>query len=181
MRQVRLTLINEKENYQVEFDRLSRKLEGLEQASKNGYRVRNLNEIMRQPEIWYEAYANIYSNKGAMTRGIDEDTLDGMSKERINNIINPLKEETYKPKPVRRVYIPKKDGKKRPLGVPSGDDKLVQEVVRIILERIYEPIFSDNSHGFRKGKSCHTALEQIQKTWTGVKWFIEFDIKGFFD
>lgn len=165
----------------MEFDRLSRKLEGLEKASTQGYKVRNLHEIMRQPEIWYEAYANIYSNKGAMTKGIDENTLDGMSKQRISNLINHVKEGTYKPKPVRRVYIPKKDGKKRPLGVPSGDDKLMQEVVRIILERVYEPIFHDKSHGFRKDKSCHTALEQVQKAWTGVKWFVEFDIKGFFD
>lgn len=163
------------------FDRLSRKLEGLERASKQGKKVRTLTRIMHLDEIWYEAYANIYANKGAMTKGIDDNTLDGMSKERITEIINSLKEGTYKPKPVRRVYIPKKDGKERPLGVPSGDDKLVQEVTRIILERIYEPVFHDNSHGFRKDKSCHTALKQVQRTWTGVKWFVEFDIKGFFD
>ena len=163
------------------FDRLSRKLEGLERASKQGKKVRDLTRIMHLDEIWYEAYANIYANKGAMTKGIDENTLDGMSKERISKIINSLTEETYKPKPVRRVYIPKKDGKRRPLGIPSGDDKLVQEVARIILERIYEPVFYDESHGFRKGRSCHTALEQVQKTWTGIYWFIEFDIKGFFD
>jgi len=136
---------------------------------------------MYTPEIWQEAYANIYANKGAVTKGIDDNTLDGMSQKRINRIITMLKERKYKPKPVRRTYIPKKNGKLRPLGIPSGDEKLVQEVTRLILARIYEPIFTDNSTGFREGRSCHTALERIKKTWTGVKWFIEFDIKSFFD
>jgi len=165
----------------MDFARLSRKLEGLEDASSKGYKVRDLHLVIRHPDIWYEAYANIYSNKGAMTKGIDDNTLDGMSKERISNLIDSIKEGTYEPQPVKRVYIPKKDGKLRPLGIPSGDDKLVQEVIRIMLERIYEPVFHDTSHGFRPAKSCHTALEQVQKTWTGVKWFVEFDIKGFFD
>ena len=165
----------------MELERLTRKLEGLVKASKQGYKVRNLYEIMRQEDIWLQAYANIYSNKGALTKGIDDNTLDGMSKRRISNLINHLKEGTYKPKPVRRVNIPKQNGKLRPLGIPSGDDKLVQEVIRIILESIYEPVFDDNSHGFRPKRSCHTALEQVQKTWTGIYWFVEFDIKGFFD
>jgi RNA-directed DNA polymerase len=163
------------------FDRLTNKLEGLGKASMNGHKVRGLYKIICQPEIWQEAYARIYSNKGAMTKGSNDNTLDGMSFQRIDSIIKSLKEETYQPTPVRRIYIPKRSGKLRPLGIPSGDDKLVQEVVRIILERIYEPVFLDTSHGFRTGRSCHTALKQIQKTWTGIKWFIEFDIKGFFD
>jgi RNA-directed DNA polymerase len=133
------------------------------------------------PEIWYEAYANIYSNKGAITKGVNQDTLDGFSNERVEKIITALREEKYRFTPVRRTYIPKRAGnKKRPLGVPGGDDKLVQEVVRILLERIYEPIFTRNSHGFRPGRSCHTALEQIQKEWTGIKCFIEFDIRDFY-
>ncbi len=165
----------------VLFDRLSSKLGGLEKASKQEYKVRDLTRIMYLDEIWQEAYARIYSNKGAMTKGIDDNTLDGMSFQRIDGIIQSLKGETYQPTPVRRVYIPKRSGKLRPLGIPSGSDKLVQEVVRIILERIYEPIFKDTFHGFRTGRSCHTALKQIQRTWTGVEWFIEFDIKGFFD
>ncbi|MBI1924972.1 hypothetical protein HYR99_12085 [Candidatus Poribacteria bacterium] len=164
------------------FDRLSKRLEGLEDASKKGYPIQNLYHCMLYlPEIWQEAYARIYSNKGAITKGVNENTLDGMSFQRIENIIKTLKEETYKPTPAKRVYIPKRSGKLRPLGIPTGDDKLVQEVVRIILERIYEPVFLDESHGFRTERSCHTALEQIQRNWTGVKWFIEFDIKGFFD
>ena len=165
----------------MDFTKLNKKLEGIEKASINGYRVKNLHEIMRVPEIWQLAYANIYANQGAITKGIDEHTLDGFSMERVSNIINSLKDKSYKPKPVKRVYIPKKDGKKRPLGIPSGDDKLVQEVMRILLQQIYEPVFSDNSHGFRPQKSPHTALTQIQQQWQSVKWIIEFDIKGFFD
>jgi Reverse transcriptase (RNA-dependent DNA polymerase) len=72
-------------------------------------------------------------------------------------------------------------GKMRPLGIPSADDKLVQEVVRMILERIYEPLFKDSSHGFRPGRSCHTALQSMQKGWTGTKWFVDIDIQGVFD
>ena len=165
----------------MDFDRLTRKLEGLTKASTKGFKVRNLHEIMRLDEIWYLAYANIYSNKGAMTEGIDEDTLDGFSAERIHRIIDHIKNNTYKPKPVRRAYIPKRDGKKRPLGVPTGNDKLVQAVIQILLERIYEPVFDTSSHGFRPNKSCHTALTQIKNQWTGTKWFVEFDIQGFFD
>ena len=104
-----------------------------------------------------------------------------MSIERIQNIIRSLKDESYQPKPARRTYIPKKNGKLRPLGIPSFDDKLLQEVIRMILEAMYEGYFEYTSHGFRPNRSCHTALTKIQKTFTGVKWFIEGDIKGFFD
>ncbi|MBI1925535.1 hypothetical protein HYR99_14940 [Candidatus Poribacteria bacterium] len=165
----------------MQFNRLSNKLEGLEKASKQGYKVRNLYQIIDQSEIWQEAYSRIYSNTGAMTKGINDNTLDGMSFQRIEGIIQSLKEETYQPTPVRRIHIPKRSGKLRPLGIPSGDDKLVQEVARTLLERVYEPVFLDTSHGFRTGRSCHTALKPIQNAWSGVKWFIEFDIKGFFD
>ncbi len=138
--------------------------------------------MANQKEIWFEAYANIYSNSGAITKGINNNTLDGFSFERIEEIMDKLKNGQYKFTPVRRAYIPKRKDKKkkRPLGVPIGDDKLVGEVARILLERVYEPIFNENSHGFRPKKSCHTALEQIKKSWTGMKWLIEFDIKGFF-
>jgi group II intron reverse transcriptase/maturase len=104
-----------------------------------------------------------------------------MSLPRIEKLIDSLKDESYQPQPARRVYIPKKNGKKRPLGIPSANDKLVQEVVRMILEAIYEGQFEYTSHGFRPNRSCHTALAQIQKTFCGAKWFVEGDIKGFFD
>jgi RNA-directed DNA polymerase len=159
---------------------INRKLEAIENASRKGVKVKDLSRLMNHPAIWFQAYANIYSNKGAITRGVDETTMDGFSEDRALNLIKLLKESLYRPKPHRRVYIPKADGKRRPLGIPSGDDKLVQEVVRIILERIYEPVFSKHSHGFRPNRSCHTALSEIQY-WGGVKWLIDFDVRGFFD
>jgi retron-type reverse transcriptase len=78
-------------------------------------------------------------------------------------------------------YAKTPNGKKRPLGVSSGNDKLVQEVVRIILERIYEPVFDESSHGFRPGRSPHTALEQIRQEWTAVKWLVDMDLQSYFD
>ena len=103
-----------------------------------------------------------------------------MSEERINKIIEKLKDFSYQPKPARRTYIPKKNGKLRPLGIPSIDDKLVQEVVRMLLNSIYEGSFHNRSHGFRPQRSCHTALYQTRKTFTAVRWFVEGDIEGFF-
>jgi retron-type reverse transcriptase len=98
--------------------------------------------------------------RGAFTKGINEDTLDNFDKDRISKIITSLKDGSYTPNPVRRVLIPKSNGKTRPLGIPTGNDKLVQEACRIILEAIYEPKFSNSSHGFRPNRSCHTALNE---------------------
>lgn len=165
----------------LDFEKLNRQLERLEKVAERKAVVKDVFRIMRYPELWQLAYANIYGNKGAITKGVDDDSLDGMSHQRITNLIDSIMNGTYRPKPVRRAYISKKDGSKRPLGVPSGDDKLVQAVIKILLEQYYEGIFSDNSHGFRPNKSCHTALETIYKVWKGTKWFIEFDIKGCFD
>jgi len=116
-----------------------------------------------------------------MTKGYDGNTIDGMSLPRIKEIIERIKNHTYKPKPVIRKFIPKKNGKKRPLGIQSIDDKLVQEVIRMILESIYDYNFKNTSHGFRPNKSCHTALKSIQLGFTGVKWFVEGDISAYFD
>lgn len=127
------------------------------------------------------AYQNIYASQGNMTQGTDGKTIDAMSLSRIDGIIASLKDESYQPQPSRRTYIPKKNGKMRPLGIPSFDDKLVQECVRLLLEAIYEGSFAKTSHGFRPNHSCHTALNQIQVCFSGVKWFVEGDIKGFFD
>ena len=116
-----------------------------------------------------------------MTKGVDDSTVDGTSDERLRSIMLQLKEGQYVFKPSRRVFIPKANGKTRPLGIPTFRDKIVQEVCRILLEAIYEPTFSENSHGFRSGHSCHTALNRIQSLWNGSTWFVEFDIKGYFD
>lgn len=149
--------------------------------SKQGKQINGLFRLMENEVLWKQAYINIKGNDGAVTKGVDEITLDGFSYKRIQKIIQELKVNEYQFQPVRRTYIPKKNGKKRPLGIPNGNDKLVQEVVKIILEEIYEPIFSNNNHGFRKGRSCHTALTQVKRSWTGTKWLIEMDIKSFFD
>ncbi|WP_242847208.1 reverse transcriptase domain-containing protein [Desulfosporosinus acididurans] len=127
------------------------------------------------------AYNKIYAKPGNLTKGADGQTIDGISLERINDIINQLRNGTYKPNPARRTYILKKNGKKRPLGIPSIDDKLVQETTRMILESIWEDTFLHCSHGFRPQRSCHTALQQIQSTFNGVKWFVEGDISAYFD
>ena len=127
-------------------------------------------------ELHLLAYGNIYSNQGAMTPGASEETADGMSEEKIGQITGLMRNERYRSSPARRVYIPKKNGKLRPLGLPSWSDKLVGEVIRLLLEAYYEPVFSDRSHGFRKRRGCHTALREINDTWTGTTWFIESDI-----
>jgi len=142
-----------------------------------------LYRYMLRPDLYYIAYKNLYANKGASTKGVDNDTADGFSAEKINKIINSLTDESYAPKPVRRVYIEKKQNskKKRPLGIPTFTDKLVQEVLRMILEAVYEPTFSNYSHGFRPNRSCHTALQSLKKEFTGVTWFVEGDIEGCFN
>lgn len=164
-------------------ERTSKALNGISKATLlQGIRVKHLFRIMTHySDLWMRAYSNIYSNHGALTQGVNENTLDGMSLERVQHIIQKLKDETYIPTPVKRVFIPKKNGKQRPLGIPSGDDKLVQEVVRILLEQIYEPVFSEHSHGFRPKRSCLLALNEIRKTWSGIKWVVDMDISGFYD
>lgn len=147
---------------------------------KDGVFTRLYRYLLRE-DVYYMAYKNLYANTGAGTKGTDDDTADGFSEEYVKQTINMLMNGSYEPKPVRRTYIPKSNGKERPLGIPSFRDKLVQEVIRMYIEAIYEPIFSDRSHGFRHNRSCHTALGQITKGFNGVKWFIEGDIKGCFD
>ncbi len=126
-----------------------KRLDALGTLAQQGKRINGLFRLLENPFLWLEAYSRLYANKGAVTRGVDNVTMDGFSEERVLNLIKLIKENRYHPKPVRRTYIPKANGKTRPLGIPTGSDKLVQEVVRSILERIYEPVFKDTSHGFR--------------------------------
>ena len=158
-------------------------LNSLSDKSKNpSYKFKRLYRNLYNPEFYMLAYQNIYANDGSMTPGVDGNTMDGMSSHRIEGIIQSLKDHSYQPNPARRTYIAKQNSnKKRPLGIPSANDKLVQEVVRMLLESIYEPNFSENSHGFRPHRSCHTALLQIERTFTGAKWFVEGDIQACFD
>jgi group II intron reverse transcriptase/maturase len=150
---------------------------------ERGRRGLPLNELYRQlfnPQLYLLAYGRIYANKGAMTPGATQETADGMSQAKIGRIIDAMRHERYRFAPVRRVHIPKKNGKTRPLGLPTWSDKLVGEVVRLLLEAYYEPVFSERSHGFRPGRGCHTALREIASTWTGTAWFIEGDIADCF-
>jgi group II intron reverse transcriptase/maturase len=133
------------------------------------------------PELFLRAYGKIYRNAGAMTKGATGETVDGMSLQKIHGIIDLLRQERYRWTPVRRTQIPKANGKLRPLGIPTWSDKLVQEVLRSLLEPYYEQRFSIHSHGFRPTRGCHTALREIKKWWKGTVWFIEGDIKGCFD
>jgi len=142
-----------------------------------------LYRYLLRPDLYYIAYKKLYANRGAATKGVNGDTADGFNEEKIAKIIQSLSDETYQPSPTRRTYIEKQGGgrKKRPLGIPTFTDKLVQEVLRMILEAVYEPIFLECSHGFRPKRSCHTALENIKRGFNGARWFVEGDIKGCFD
>ncbi len=137
---------------------------------ERGRRGLPLEELYRQlfnPQLYLLAYGRIYANQGAMTPGATGETADGMSMGKISRIIDAMRHERYRFSPARRVYIPKKNGKKRPLGLPTWSDKLVGEVIRLLLEAYYEPRFSDRSHGFRPRRGCHTALTDVADTWTG--------------
>jgi group II intron reverse transcriptase/maturase len=153
----------------------------LRDRGTRGLKVDDLYRQLYNPLLYLRAYGRIYSNDGAMTKGGTSETADGMSLDKIEEIIASLKRGTFRWTPVRRTYIAKKNGKKRPLGLPSFTDKLVQEVIRSLLEALYEPQFSEASHGFRPQRGCHTALSLVQRTWTGCKWFIEGDIRACFD
>ena len=149
-----------------------------------GKRRLPLEDVYRQlynPDMYLRAYARIYANDGAMTQGITSETIDGMSQEKIAKTIEAIRYERWQWTPVRRVAIPKSNGKTRPLGIPTWSDKLLQEVIRSILDAYYDPQFSEHSHGFRSNRGCQTALDHIHKNWSGIKWFIEGDIKGCFD
>src|SRR5271155_4125992 len=152
----------------------------LRERGRRGLPCAQLYRQMFNKDLYLLAYGNIYSNQGAMTPGASEETADDMSEKKIDQITEAMRHERYRFAPARRTYIPKKNGKLRPLGLPSWSDKLVGEVVRLLLEAYYEPGFSDLSHGFRKGRGCHTALRKIHDTWTGTTWFIEGDISDCF-
>ncbi len=152
----------------------------LRERGRRGLPLTQLYRQMFNKDLYLLAYGNIYSNQGAMTPGASAETADGMSEGKIDQITGLMRCERYRFAPARRVFIPKKNGKLRPLGLPSWSDKLVGEVVRLLLEAYYEPGFSGHSHGFRKGRGCHTALREIRNTWTGTAWFIEGDISDCF-
>ena len=156
----------------------------LEVLRERGRRGLPCNELYRQmfnPQLYLLANnGKIYANQGAMTPGASAETADGMSGDKIHKVTGAMRAERYRFRPARRIFIPKKNGKMRPLGLPSWSDKLVGEVVRLLLEAYYEPTFSAHSHGFRPSRGCHTALTDVAIGWTGTTWFIEGDIADCF-
>ncbi len=153
----------------------------ISERGKKGLPLERLYRLLFNRNLYLEAYGKIYRNAGAMTAGVTDETPDGMSLDKIDAIIEALRYERYEWLPVRRVEIPKRNGKKRPLGMPVWSDKLLQEVIRMLLNAYYEPQFSDHSHGFRPQRGCHSALGEIYRTWKGIAWFIEGDISKCFD
>ena len=162
-------------------DKTQKRLRGLSQCSQNGHKVQRVFQLMTNySDLWVEVADSISRNRGANTPGVDGQTHRDLNG-RFVEIQDRLRADEYRPLPTRRVYIPKKSGGLRPLGIPTATDKLVQAMAARLLTEIYEPVFSDHSHGFRKGRSCHTALDEIKHNWNGTKWIIEADIRGCFD
>ena len=156
-------------------------LDVLCERGRRGLPLERLYRFLFNRDLYLLAYGKLARNKGALTPGVTSETVDGMSLAKIDTLIAKLRQERYRWTPVRRTYIPKANGKKRPLGIPTWSDKLLQEVLRLILETYYEPQFSDHSHGFRPKRGCHTALREIYHGWVGTAWFVEGDIQGCFD
>jgi group II intron reverse transcriptase/maturase len=152
----------------------------IRERGERGLPLEDAYRLLYKPTFYLHAYGRISCNAGALTPGITRETVDGMTLEKIQAIIALVRREAYRWTPVRRIHIPKKAGGTRPLGIPTWSDKLLQEVLRLILQAHYEPRFSPCSHGFRPARGCHTALGEVAR-WTGTKWFIEGDIKGCFD
>ncbi|MGW4898762.1 reverse transcriptase domain-containing protein [Kitasatospora sp. NPDC004240] len=156
-------------------------LDVIRERGRRGLPLERLYRQLFNPQLFLMAYGRIHANRGAMTPGPTGETVDGMSLAKVETIIQALRTESFRWTPVRRVYIEKKGStKKRPLGLPTWSDKLVAEVVRLLLEAYYDVQFSDRSHGFRPGRGCHTALRDVVKYWTGTRWFIEGDISDCF-
>src|SRR2546426_3310033 len=152
----------------------------IRQRGERGLPLNNLYRQLYNPQLYLQAYARLYSNDGAMTPDTTGETVDGMSQEKIKAMIDLIRQERWRWTPVKRVHIPKRSGKLRPLGLPSWSSKVMQEVVRQLLDAYFEPLFSDQSQGFRPGRGSHTALSEIVHGWKGVHWFIEGDISDCF-
>ena len=151
------------------------------ERSKWGLQPDYLYRQLYNRDLYLRAYGRLYRNHGAMTAGVTAETVDGMSLAKIDALIDAVRHERYRWTPVRRTYLPKANGKRRPLGIPTWSDKLLQEVMRSLLEAYYEPQFRPSSHGFRPGRGCHTARREIDYAWKGTAWFIEGDIAQCFD
>ena len=156
-------------------------LDILKTRSEKNLEICRVYRYLYNKEFYIEAYNKLSNNKGSLTPGVTKESIDGMSLKRINDIINEMKYERYKWNKTREVQIPKSNGKFRTLSLPEWRDKLVQEVLRMILSAIYEPKFSEASHGYRPNRGCHTALTRIYKKGQACDFFIEGDITDCFN
>ena len=145
----------------------------IRERGKRGLPLEDMYRQLYNPGLYLMAYGRLYANAGAMTQGSTSETVDGMSLAKIEKLIDEIRRERYRWTPVRRTYVAKKNGKLRPLGLPTWSDKLLQEVIRLLLEAYYEPQLSPHSHGFRPQRGSHTALSTITDHWSGTKWYIE--------
>jgi group II intron reverse transcriptase/maturase len=166
----------------MEQSKLVERLEGYRRRNNTDHCYVNgdLYRLFYNRELYIIAYNSVKSNDGAETSGADGTSLHGFGEEWIAELIASMRDESYLPQPNRTAMIPKSNGKLRKLSFPNGKDKLVQEAVRIILECIYEPTFSNLSHGFRPKRSTQSAIAEVE-TWKGTIWFIEGDISACFD
>jgi retron-type reverse transcriptase len=153
----------------------------LRERGKRGLPLKRVYRQLFNRNLYLSAYGKIYRNAGATTKGVTGETVDAMSLEKIDRIIQLLRSERYRWQPAKRVYILKRNGKKRPLGLPVWSDKLLAEVIRMILSAYFDVQFSTHSHGFREGRGCHTAFQEVYHNWDGVTWIIEGDISDCFD
>ena len=142
----------------------------------------NLIEVVADVDFLQGAYQKIKSNPEVMAKGSSEETLDGLNSNWFVKTSERLLDGSFRFMPARRLMIPKpnKPGL-RPLTISNSRDKIVQQAMKMILERIYEPLFLDTSHGFRPSRGCHSALESIRMSWTGISWFLEFDVEKCYD
>jgi len=156
-------------------------LEIIRERGRRGLPLERIYRLLFNPELYLRAYGRLYRKQGAMTHGATSETVDAMSLAKIDTLIEAIRNERFQWTPVRRTYIPKANGKLRPLGVPTWSDKMLQEVIRSILEAYYEPQFSPHSHGFRPQRGCHTALREVDQQWLGTRWFVEADVSRCFE
>ncbi len=152
----------------------------LQERGKRGLPLKRVYRQLFNRNLYLSAYGKVYRNAGALTPGITDETADAMSLEKIDTLIEALRSERYQWQPARRTYVPKKNGKKRPLGMSVWSDKLLAEVIRMILDAYFDVQFSNHLHGFRSGRGCHTALQDIAHNWGGTTWMIEGDIADCF-
>lgn len=142
----------------------------------------NLITVLADVNFLQGAYQKIKSNQGVMARGSDKETLDGLDNEWFHKTSKRILDGSFQFRPARRVMIPKpnKPGE-RPLTISNSRDKIVQQAMKMVLESIYDDKFLDTSHGFRPSRGCHSALEMIRMNWTGISWFLEFDVEKCYD